>query len=430
MNARVFVIILLGSAVGSASASHERPSGRFLSSSGSSVEDLVDAALAREPGMQALRRQVDAARGRARQAALRPNPTLTLSRNEEIGGTDNNTLVGFAWPLDLSRKSARVATAERETEVARAEILDLERLLAADVRRGAGEVLAAVRSLRVAEDLLEASRRFAELVDARVREGAAPALERGLLGVEISRIETDLVLGEARAERALLEVKRLSGLMPDAELTLREDLERLIGPGGAERSSTAHEARPDVRAADARVASAEARRDLAGTSGRSDASLIAAYSRMDAGFPQSGFGPVGGIERVRAVFHRVDFGVSWELPIRNRNQGEVQAMDAERTAAQQEAVRARLVAATDLASAEVREEKGIEALSLYRRGVLDQARENLNVLRESYVLGRSALLDVIAEERRYLEAERGYTEVLLEVYQARVDLKSARGEAR
>ncbi len=435
MNARVPFIILLLGAVSTAAAGQPaaRPSDRFLSSSGPSIEELVEAALAREPGLQASRQQVDAARGREQQGALRPNPTLTLSRNEEIGGTDNNTLVGLAWPLDLWRKSARVTAAERGTDVARAELLDRERLLAAEIRRAAGDLLAAVRSLQVAEDLLEANRRFAELVDARVREGATPALEHGLARVAVSRIDSERVLGEARAEMAVLEVKRLAGLMPDAQLTLRDDLDRAARAGSM--SSPEHkpptiEARPDVEAAEARVAAAGARQELTGRDGRADASAFAAYSRMDSGFPQFGFGPTGSLERVRDVFHRIDFGVSWQLPLRNRNQGEIAALQSERMAAQQEAVRVRLDAAAELASAEVREAKALEALEIYGRDVLPQARENLDVLRESYELGRSALLDVIAEERRYLDVEKGYTEVLLELYQARVDLRRARGESR
>jgi len=434
MNARVPFIFLVG-AVSSVAAGQPaaRPSDRFLSSSGSSIEELVEAALAREPGVQAFRQQVQAARGREQQGTLRPNPTLTLGRNEEVGGTDNNTLVGIAWPLDLWRKSARVTVAERGTDVARAELSDRERLLASEVMRAAGNLLAAVRSLRVAEDLLAANRQFAALVDARVREGATPALERGLVRVEVSRIETERVLGEARAEMALLEVKRLVGLMPNAELTLREDLDRAAR--ASRMSSTAQkppaiEARPDVQAAEARVAAAGARQELVGRDGRADASLIAAYSRMDSGFPQLGFSATGGLEQVRDVFHRIEIGVAWQLPLRNRNQGEIAALQSERMAAQQDSARVRLAAAAELASAEVREAKALQALAIYTGDVLGQARENLDVLRESYELGRSALLDVIAEERRYLEVEEGYTEVLLELYQARVDLRRARGESR
>jgi cobalt-zinc-cadmium efflux system outer membrane protein len=428
MKARAAFVFFLAGAAGSAAT--ERPSDRYLSPSGTSIEKLVEAALASEPGLLAASLSVEAARAREQQADLRPNPTLAVSRTEEIGGTDNNTLIGFAWPLDLWRKSARVSSAERATDVAKAELEDRERLLAADVRLAAGDFLAAVRSLRVTEDRVDATRRLSELVSARVREGAAPPLENGIVAVERSRLESGRALSEARAEMALLEIKRVVGLMPEAELALAEDLENVVVvSAGTPMETTGIEARPDVKAADARVAAASARQELAVRGGRADASLMASYSRMDAGFPQQGFGPDGTLERVRGLFHRIELGVSWELPLRNGNEGEIAATGSEKAAAERESARVRLAGAAELAKAEAREVKVREALEIYAR-VIRQARDNLAVLRESYQLGRTALLDVIAEERRYLEIEDDYTEVLLEVYQAHVDWRRARGDIR
>ena len=65
------------------------------------------------------------------------------------------------------------------------------------------------------------------------------------------------------------------------------------------------------------------------------------------------------------------------------------------------------------------------SLGLYKRGVRDVARRNLDVVRQSYGLGRGALLDVIAEQRRYIEIENGYTEVLKHVYDAAVEIERA-----
>ena len=81
------------------------------------------------------------------------------------------------------------------------------------------------------------------------------------------------------------------------------------------------------------------------------------------------------------------------------------------------------------ASAEATRKRVLEAarrsLGLYKRGVRDVARRNLDVVRQSYGLGRGALLDVIAEQRRYIEIENGYTEVLKHVYDAAVEIERA-----
>ena len=57
----------------------------------------------------------------------------------------------------------------------------------------------------------------------------------------------------------------------------------------------------------------------------------------------------------------------------------------------------------------------------------DVARQNLDVVRRTYELGRGSLLDVVAEQRRYIEIEMGYTESLKQVYNAVVEIERAVG---
>jgi cobalt-zinc-cadmium efflux system outer membrane protein len=49
------------------------------------------------------------------------------------------------------------------------------------------------------------------------------------------------------------------------------------------------------------------------------------------------------------------------------------------------------------------------------------------VVRQTYSYGRITLLDVITEQRRYIDIETGYTDVLLDAYAARVALEQATG---
>jgi cobalt-zinc-cadmium efflux system outer membrane protein len=67
------------------------------------------------------------------------------------------------------------------------------------------------------------------------------------------------------------------------------------------------------------------------------------------------------------------------------------------------------------------------ALGVFERGVRDVAASNLDVVRQAYGLGRGTLLDVIAEQRRYIEIENGYTDVLKQAYDAVVEVERAVG---
>jgi len=67
------------------------------------------------------------------------------------------------------------------------------------------------------------------------------------------------------------------------------------------------------------------------------------------------------------------------------------------------------------------------ALEISTHGVREAARQNLEVVRQTYTLGRATLLDVIAEQRRYIDIETGYTDALKQVYDAVVDMERAVG---
>src|SRR3989454_1034492 len=76
------------------------------------ADDLVARALTANPELRAARAAIEAAKGRLRQAGLRPNPMLDLSGTQNATGTDNTQTIGLSWPLDLGgRKDARVAAA-------------------------------------------------------------------------------------------------------------------------------------------------------------------------------------------------------------------------------------------------------------------------------------------------------------------------------
>ena len=71
-----------------------------------------------------------------------------------------------------------------------------------------------------------------------------------------------------------------------------------------------------------------------------------------------------------------------------------------------------------------------DALQAYSGDAITLARQNLDVVRQTYELGRGTLLDVLNEQRRYLELERSFTDVLREASEARQTLQNALGEVR
>jgi len=403
-------------------------------SAGLTVSAAVAQALEREPLLRAARSKIDAATGMKLQAERRPNPSLVFAQQEEPAGTDNQTRIEVQWPLDLFRKAGRVAVANREIDAVRYATADRERSLAAEVRIAYGEAAAAVRTLSVTEDVLAATARQQALVSGRVDQGAAPPLERDMLRVEALRLESDRLLQAGDVERRLIELKRLLGMPPESSLKLADSLEQLDRPeapaGQATADQTSVEQRPDVREAESRVGVADAQIDRAEREGRTDVSLFGMYMRTDAGFPQRGFTDTGELARVHGIFHYVAGGATVTLPFLNRNQGTLAAAQADRAGAASELEAALLRARAEVAAARTRDGYARRAFEAYGTDAMPLATRNLETVRQTYELGRATLLDVVAEQRRYLDLQRAYTDVLHEAYQARQALKQALGDTR
>ena len=401
---------------------------------GVSIEQAIAMALAREPDLQATRAAMDVARGMRVQAALRPNPTMTLMRQEQMRGADATSAVEVEWPLDVFRRTGRINSANREIDAAQASVVDRERLLAADVRQAYGDLVAAVRSLEINEELLATNQQLFELVSARVEQGASPALERNIADVERRRTASQQPVLTARAEEALIELKRRLGLGPREDLKVRDTLENIAHdtaattqPADVQRVVSA---RSDVREADAHLRLADARIDAARREGRFDVGVVAGYMRMGFSFPQFGFAASGGVEPVRDVFHNLKVGAMITVPMGNHNQGAVAAARAERVGAERLREARALAAEAEVASMQARDEGAQRALTTYTTDVRRLARQNLEVVRETYVLGRVTLAEVLAEQRRYLEIESGYSETLKMAFDAQTALARALGEVR
>ena len=434
----ILIATLLTGVSSSAESSGGQPplAGRFVDPvNGLSLEQAIARAIEQEPSLRAARSQMEVAQGTKMQASRRPNPSVSFERREEPGGTDNLTTVGVEWPLDLFRRGGRIAVADREVATAQLAVADRERVLATDVRTRYGDVLATIRDLALFDEIVAATQKQFDLLRSRVDQGASPPLERDLLDVEFRRVQAERLLQAARTETAVFELKRVLGMKADATLTVRDTFEALVQRESAvapqfRDMSTSVEQRADVREAAARIETAIARIDRAQSEGRFDVSLFGNYMRMDAGFPQRGFAPDGRLERVRGQFNYWSAGAMFTIPMLNRNQGDVAVARGERTGAAAAYDAARLTAEAELAAARARDERAMQAVKLYGAGAQVLARQNLAVVAQSYELGRVTVFEVLAERRRYLDVQRGYTEALSAAYEARTALERALGEER
>jgi outer membrane protein, heavy metal efflux system len=392
---------------------------------GLSANDLVRYGLKHNGELQAARHLIAEARGRLRQSGLKPNPMVESSYQRGVTSSDNNLNLMAELPLELGgRRQARVGVVQRELEMRDAEAADFERRLAAEVRMKYADVIASARNLKFTEDLLILTRDSHSLVRARVERGKSAPLEQNAVSVEMGQVDAIRINFQGRAEIAMLDLKRVIGMPPADPLLLRGDFDTNLQPiSQSDAVNQALRSRPDLAAARAAEELATAQIEQARTEGKIDASVFASYMRQNMGFGVRGFNDADRLAPVQGIFHYVGVGVRLTLPVRNKNQGLIEAAQASLEAVRSRRQFGELAVRNEVAAAYARFERARQALDVYRDSVRDQALRNLDVIRQTYEFGQKSLLDYVGERRRYIDVETSYTEVLKEYFNSLVEIE-------
>jgi len=354
---------------------------------------------------------------------------LEASGTQAVNSPDNNQMIGIELPLELGgRRKARVAVVLREVEMKEAEVRDFERRLAADTRMKYADAIAAARNLKFTEELLDLTRNSHRLIRARVELGKSAPLDQNLAWVELNKVDALRIGFESKAEITMLELKKVAGLPPEETLRLRDEFDLAPQPPPqSEALRRALESRPDLAALRAAESLAVAQAEQARVEGKVDASIFANYQRMNFGYDIRGFNNAGALVPVTGIFHNATFGVRLTLPVRNKNQGLIEAAAAAVEAARKRREFAEFVVRNEVAIAYARLERAQAAEAIYRDRVREAAARNLDILNQAYALGQKTALDYIAEQQRFIGVETGYTDLLKESLDALIEIERAIG---
>lgn len=401
-------------------------------SSGIGVDRLVEQALSKNANILAVRQGIAEAEGLLRQAGFRVNPSFDVTVNAGpafgISGPSEQA-VGYSHVFELGgKRKRRVEVSQRGLELARLTLANEERQLRADVQSRYVEALAAAKNLEIVDRQLKLSQEILRVTTLRVEQGEAPRLDRGLLAVEVGRLQSDRLLFENQVQRAIFAIRPLIGMEPDAPLQLAGDLN--MHPLAATVEATVAKAlaeRPDLLAAQKEKELRDAETNAARAEATPNLITSARYARSNDNLGQFGYNAAGGRVPIIDIDHTVSLGMSINLPFRNRNQGQIQASIARSDAAGLRKKYVEQVITQEVRSAYARYQTAQQALALYDRTIISQAQDNLRVIQLSYSAGEVRLFDVLNEQRRLTDTQRAYTDVLRESYLSTVDLERAIG---
>src|SRR3989442_7771672 len=205
--------------------------------------------------------------------------------------------------------------------------------------------------------------------------------------VEVTSVEAARLMLASRVDITALQLKALAGTLPDQPLELRGELSPPPStPEPAAGMDRAIDLPPDVRAARAEVAVAQAKVRKEQADGRWDASVTLGYQRQDFGFNLRGLTD-SGTRQIQDVFHYFGGGVTITLPVRNRNEGNIAAAGAEATAAERRREFSELIARQEVAEG-IRQYGGCRRTGgLYQRPGPRTGRGHLRLLRPRQRLG-------------------------------------------
>jgi cobalt-zinc-cadmium efflux system outer membrane protein len=120
-------------------------------------------------------------------------------------------------------------------------------------------------------------------------------------------------------------------------------------------------------------------------------------------------------------------GISIPLQSRKRNEGNIEAAVARQRAAGLRRQHLEVTIPLEAEAAWRRYEAAKNVVAILNRGVLEESRRNLSVIRQAYDLGQLRLLDVLNEQRRLLETELSFIDAEAELARSVAELQRAAG---
>jgi outer membrane protein, heavy metal efflux system len=392
------------------------------------LAEIIRRAFETNGDIKIARLEVERARARLQQAGLRANPTLEVEQTSGrlVGsGGEGELSVGASLPLDVyNQRQRRIDVAQAEITLREAEVAARQRELAGQVFSNYAEALAALREVQVLEQLLELDTETTRFVQIRVNEGETAPLELNLLQTEVERLRARRQLAEGKLQSAISRLKFFAGVPFDEPLKLREEIGTAtlpqLPPSVETGISVALKNRPEIRVAELEEELASAGLRLVRAQSKPD---VTAYTRYTQGRSV--------VELPTGVFPQRDrgltFGVAIGIPIFNKNQGaKAEAEIAIRQAQERRSFAERIVR-SEVVAAFQRIEAANRALSTLETGVLPRSQANIVTIQRVYEIGELKITDLIAEQRRLLDANRDVTETLTERYRASADLFIALG---
>jgi outer membrane protein, heavy metal efflux system len=387
-----------------------------------SLDQAIDLALAHNHSIKATRTLILQNQAQEITANLRPNPTLAADSQfipffspQDFSGENLNQTqqfdIGIGYLFERGHKRQRRLQAARDqTGVTRAQVTDAERTLAFNVSQQFVSVLLAESTLQFALQDLKGFQQTVDISEVQLKAGYIGEGDYLKIKLQLLQFQTDVSSARLAKVQALVGLREFLGYNAvPADYDVIGDLAyQPLKPNLEDLQMKAMRERPDFRAAELGITAAQSQILLAKANAKVDVNGMYDFTHVSG-------------ENTASIF------ANFELPIFNRNQGEIARTGYALTQAQEQKQAVSDAVLSDVANAYEAVRSNDEVVQLYTSGYLKQAQDSRDISEYAYKRGAASLLDFLDAERSYRSVQLAYRQAVASYMTALEQLKEAVG---
>lgn len=354
-------------------------------------------------------------------AAARPNPTL---QNDTTSAT-----IGIYQEFEIGgKRSARIRSARLATQISQTDATDAKRTLTLKLRQAFISALQAKSDLEAARDNLANYKRTVDLNREMLQQGEIARADFLRIELQMLQFETDLDDANLELKTAKITLRGLLGPAdtPD-DFDVSGDLKaEPLDMNLAALQKLALQNRPDLKSAQSATLKAAADLRLAEANRWPDPTIGTSFLHTGSEMPGpqwfEPFYPKGASSNAMGLGF-----ASIQLPIFNRNRGEITRTRSEELRASFVAQAAQNQVTQDVETAYAQFVSARDRLRLYEDTFLGAAKESLDIEDFSFHHGGASVLEFLDAERTYRATQLAYRQQLAAYLNAVAQLQSAAG---
>jgi cobalt-zinc-cadmium efflux system outer membrane protein len=368
------------------------------------LDQAIQMALDHNHALRATRTQIQQSQAQELTASIHPNPVFTFNSlfiPFTAATADNfNTIsefdVGVGYTFERGHKrQRRISAARDQTAVTQSQVADAERTIVFNVSQQFVNALLAKANVELATQDLESFQQTVNIGQLQYKAGQISEGDFLKIQIQLLQFQNDQSQAELSQLQALAALRQLVGydsVTPDYQVI--GDLQyQPVALGLPDLQAKALANRPDLRAAQQGVTAARSQYELAQANGKRDLNSTFQYSHV-------------------AGLNTGDLLFTMEIPIFDRNQGEIARTRYAITQFDETAREAEETVLTDVRNAYESLQTNGKIIELYQKGYLKQSQDSRDISAYAYQRGAASLLDFLDAERSYRATQLAYRQSL------------------